>query len=189
MLDEPHLLTPRLHLRIPGPEDARLLAAYVRENREHLAPWDPHHPEAYFTVGYWRDQLASMLNETRAGRLLPFVLLPRDDEAPLRGRCTFSNIVRGPFQACYLGYSLDRTAVGHGYMEEALREAIRYVFEDVGLHRIMANYVPENERSAHLLDKLGFEREGYAHDYLRIEGQWRDHVLSALSNPSWQARD
>jgi ribosomal-protein-alanine N-acetyltransferase len=46
----------------------------------------------------------------------------------------------------------------------------------------MANYMPGNERSARLLERLGFEREGYAKAYLNIAGRWQDHVLTALVN-------
>jgi ribosomal-protein-alanine N-acetyltransferase len=46
----------------------------------------------------------------------------------------------------------------------------------------MANYIPTNERSGLLLKRLGFAVEGYARDYLLINGQWRDHVLTALTN-------
>jgi ribosomal-protein-alanine N-acetyltransferase len=51
------------------------------------------------------------------------------------------------------------------------------------LHRVMANYVPENERSARVLEKLGFEKEGYARSCLKIAGKWRDHILTAKLNP------
>ena len=55
------------------------------------------------------------------------------------------------------------------------------------MHRIMANYMPHNMRSGNLLAKLGFEREGYARQYLQINGEWRDHVLTALTDNSWAA--
>ena len=42
-------------------------------------------------------------------------------------------------------------------------------------------------RSGALLARLGFEKEGYAKDYLLIDGQWRDHVLTALTTPDWSA--
>ncbi len=67
----------------------------------------------------------------------------------------------------------DRTTI------EVLESAIDYVFTEVGLHRIMAAYVPKNERSARLLMRLGFEREGYAKRYLKIAGRWEDHILTA----------
>ena len=67
-------------------------------------------------------------------------------------------------------------------MYEALTAAIDYVFTDLKLHRIMANYIPVNERSARLLRRLGFTVEGYARDYLFIAGEWRDHILTSLTN-------
>ena len=74
-------------------------------------------------------------------------------------------------------------------MCEALTAAIKYVFEELNLHRIMANYMPANERSAKLLRRLGFTVEGYARDYLRLAGNWRDHILTALTNDSWKTVD
>jgi ribosomal-protein-alanine N-acetyltransferase len=69
-------------------------------------------------------------------------------------------------------------------MREALLKANAYVFDSLGLHRIMANYMPSNERSAHVLDRLGFTREGLAKDYLKIDGRWEDHILTSLINPA-----
>jgi ribosomal-protein-alanine N-acetyltransferase len=57
------------------------------------------------------------------------------------------------------------------------------LFGELGFHRIMANYLPHNERSGRLLRRLGFVVEGYARDYLYIHGAWRDHILTALTNP------
>lgn len=98
------------------------------------------------------------------------------------GDCNFTNIVRGPFQACHLGFSLAKRFEGQGLMREALTSAITYIFDEVGLHRIMANFRPENIRSERLLKRLGFEREGMARSYLRINGVWADHVLTSLIN-------
>jgi ribosomal-protein-alanine N-acetyltransferase len=99
------------------------------------------------------------------------------------GTCNFSNIVRGVFQACHLGYAISQSHQGKGLMSEAVELGIRYMFEIVKLHRIMANYMPRNERSARLLEKLGFEREGYAKSYLKIAGVWEDHILTSKINP------
>jgi ribosomal-protein-alanine N-acetyltransferase len=68
-------------------------------------------------------------------------------------------------------------------MAEALRATNEFVFREMRLHRIMANYRPENVRSGKLLERLGFVREGLAKDYLFIDGAWRDHILTALVNP------
>jgi ribosomal-protein-alanine N-acetyltransferase len=72
-------------------------------------------------------------------------------------------------------------------MSEALTALIAYAFNDLRLHRIMANYMPSNERSARVLQRLGFQVEGYARDYLFLAGRWQDHIMTSLTNPSWSA--
>jgi len=90
--------------------------------------------------------------------------------------------VKGAFEACHLGFSLAESAQGRGLMKKTLEITNRYCFEQMGLHRIMANHLPSNVRSERLLESLGFEREGYAREYLKIAGAWEDHVLRALIN-------
>lgn len=67
-------------------------------------------------------------------------------------------------------------------MFEALNLTNVYVFGELGLHRIQAAYLPHNERSGALLDRLGFEKEGFARRYLKINGVWEDHILTSLIN-------
>src|SRR5215218_9941972 len=121
-----------------------------------------------------------------AGRCV--VQQPPREGAPVVGTCNYTNVVRGPFLACHLGYQIARAREGRGLMTEALRATNAFVFESMRLHRIMANYRPENERSGRLLDRLGFVREGLAKDYLFIDGAWRDHILTALTNPAFDHR-
>ncbi len=71
-------------------------------------------------------------------------------------------------------------------MTEAVRVAIQYVFEELNLHRVMANYMPHNQRSGNLLKRLGFVVEGYARDYLFINGGWEDHIQTSLINRNWK---
>jgi ribosomal-protein-alanine N-acetyltransferase len=53
------------------------------------------------------------------------------------------------------------------------------------MHRITASYLPHNQRSGKLLKRLGFVVEGYAYDYIMINGKWEDHILTSLVNPNW----
>ena len=170
-------------MTLPPPEAAPRLLAYARDNREHLAPWSPPRSDDYYAEPYWHNRLQIAREEFSRGESVRLVLFPR--AGPLEevvGECNFTSIARGWFQACYLGYNLDRRAQGKGLMHEALVAAINYVFSDLKLHRIMANYMPANERSARLLRRLGFTVEGYARDYLFIAGEWRDHILTSLTN-------
>ncbi len=192
MIDQPHafpvLTTERLILRTPASGDAKRIVAYLTRNREHLAPWDPVRSPGYYTLDYWGRELDALGGEIRRGAVLPFLILDRKEpEGEILGRCTLSGMIRGAFQAAFLGYSLDAGAEGKGIMSEALGAVIRHAFEEMNLHRIMANHMPVNVRSARLLRRLGFVPEGYARDYLRIGGRWEDHVLTALVNPGWRA--
>ena len=146
----------------------------------------------FFTEGFWREKLRLGVEEFHTDRAVRLVIqlggtdasrLPID--APVIGTCNFTNIVRGPFHACHLGYQVALPQQGKGMMHEALIAAIGYMFGPRRLHRIMANYRPENYRSARLLQRLGFRREGLAENYLFIDGAWRDHVLTALVNPAF----
>lgn len=181
----PVLETERLVLVGSGPEHALAFRDYLARNREHFAPYMPPRPDGYYTLEFWHDRLASERREAEAGGSLRLVFFERERPGgAIVGDCSLTEIVRGPFQACYLGYRMDRQFVGRGLMQEALRATLRYAFDELRLHRVMANYQPTNERSGRLLRRLGFVVEGYARDYLYVDGAWRDHVLTALTNPA-----
>ena len=114
-----------------------------------------------------------------------FFIFDKKNPNQIIGMCNLTQIFRGLFQACYLGYKIDHAYEGKGLMFEALRETIRFAFEDLRLHRIMANYMPINMRSAKLLNRLGFVIEGFAKNYLLINNKWEDHVLTAVSYEKW----
>ncbi|MBD3308908.1 30S ribosomal protein S5 alanine N-acetyltransferase [candidate division KSB3 bacterium] len=178
------LETERLLLRLPVPQDAKLLVRYYSENQHHLTPWEPRRSEAFYTVTFWETLLADVKQELchkRSLRLIVF--LKESPKAGIIGVCNFTNVIHGVFQACHLGYSIDYRYEGRGLMYEALTAAIDFVFSQFRLHRIMANYLPRNERSGKLLRRLGFTPEGYARDYLKIAGKWEDHILTSLIRP------
>lgn len=115
------------------------------------------------------------------GHAIHWLLIGRKSGV-LQGECNVTTIVRGPFQACYLGFSIAQAAQGQGLMHEALSTAIDFIFSTCRLNRIMANYRPENRRSGKLLARLGFEIEGKARAYLKINGLWEDHILTSIIN-------
>jgi ribosomal-protein-alanine N-acetyltransferase len=178
----PSILTERTRLVVPTPADAALLLAYRLRNRQHLAPWEPARADDYFTEESAREHLQQTLRDSLAGTALHLAALA-PDTGEMVAACAFTNIVRGPFQACHLGYSVDHAYQGTGLMAEVLQAAIGHAFGPLGLHRIMANHMPRNTRSAALLGRLGFEREGYARAYLYIDGQWEDMILNSLVRP------
>jgi [ribosomal protein S5]-alanine N-acetyltransferase len=175
-----------LVLRIPGKNDVPEVLDYYVRNEKRFAPTDPPKPEGFLTERYWLefvDKARAEFVEDRSVRLFAF---DAADDRRVIGTASFTQIARGPFQACYLGYGIDGACEGKGLMREALELGIQYMFEERGLHRIMANHLVDNERSAALLKRLGFEREGVARAYLFINGAWRDHALTARVNSGWR---
>ncbi|HKU68201.1 MAG TPA: GNAT family N-acetyltransferase [Candidatus Baltobacteraceae bacterium] len=183
--DVPVLVTERLMLTIPGAQAAPARVAFNRANQRHLEPWNPAMSARDFDVEFWRVRLDGQVRQFKDGTRYAFSIFERagGPAGPLVGYVDFSEVVRGVFLACYMGYALAETAQGRGYMTEAARAAVDYMFERVRLHRIMANYMPNNARSAAVLERLGFTVEGRAKAYLYLAGAWQDHVLTSLTNP------
>jgi ribosomal-protein-alanine N-acetyltransferase len=183
----PEFETARLALRLARPGMQAAMASFLEKNfAGHLDRWSPPPAPEFFTEAFWAERLAIAVQEFQADRAVRFVLQPRGPESgPILGTCNYTNIVRGAFHACHLGYQVARAQQGRGLMSEALRAANAFMFDAMRMHRIMANYRPENDRSRRLLERLGFVREGLARDYLFIDGAWRDHVLTSLTNPAY----
>jgi ribosomal-protein-alanine N-acetyltransferase len=178
------LQTPRLTLRTSDPGLAAAVADFYRRNRAAHARWNPPLAETMFSVDGQRARLA----EAAAGNDLGWWLFANDRPEFALGHVNFSQIARRAFQNAMLGYAIDQAHEGQGLMREALAAALADLFGPrMHLHRVQANVRPENTRSLALLARLGFEREGLAREYLFIDGAWRDHVMTALRNPSWSA--
>jgi ribosomal-protein-alanine N-acetyltransferase len=72
-------------------------------------------------------------------------------------------------------------------MTAAVRALVAFSFSTLKLHRVEAACIPENTASVRLLEKTGFVREGYAREYLCINGSWHDHLLYAQVKPDDRA--
>jgi ribosomal-protein-alanine N-acetyltransferase len=184
----PALHTARLVLRSSDPALAAAAAGYYLRNRAAHARWNPPQAATVFTADGQHERLAASAAAIVAGTLLGWWLFA--PEAPQRalGQIHLSQIAHGPFCSAMLGYSIDAGHEGRGLMREALEAVLADAFgARVGLHRVQANVRPENARSLVLLERLGFEREGLAREYLYIDGAWRDHVMTARRAPGWPA--
>lgn len=180
MYESPLVLeTERMLLAMPSPDWAPALAEYRERNREYLRNAGPVYAADSETVA---NQMRRAQNRFAEGRAVSLVLFHRDFPDRVLGTLTFDRIVRGPMRCAGMGYGLDAEHEGQGYMSEAARRGIQFMFQDWGMHRLEADYQPGNERSGRLLRRLGFQIEGYARDYLYINGAWRDHIKMALAS-------
>ena len=180
--------TQRLSIRLPETSDVPRIIAYYRENLEFLRPFSPPFEPEMFDEATWHEQVSQRRRELTFGESLRAFIYAREDAHQILGNINLTQVFRGAFQSCVLGYNLAEAAQGHGYMTEAVLGVVGYAFGELGLHRVAANYMPRNERSAAVLKRCGFRVEGLAPAYLLINGRWEDHVLTAITNEDWQAQ-
>ncbi|WP_293232078.1 GNAT family N-acetyltransferase [Paludibacterium sp.] len=183
MQSQPTLETPRLRVVPVSPAHAQAMLDYQLRNRAHLAPWDPTPGPQFFTLPFWIGRGKQRALDWQEGRGAAFLLTDKQVPQLVIGTATLSQIQRGVGQYAMLGYGLDKAYQGQGVMYEALRAVVAFAFDGLRLHRLQANYQPDNQRSAALLARLGFVIEGRADQYLFLNGAWRDHVMTSLTNP------
>ena len=169
----------RVFLRAPEPEDCDTLVGLYLRSRAHFA--------GYASSKYSRGQFEILLLDAAKDSNEYFLICRADDNAII-GTLNFSQIFRKAFQNAYLGYQLFAGYTGRGYMTEAVAMGLRFVFIDLGLHRIEANVQPSNKPSIGVLKRNGFTKEGFSRRYLKINGRWCDHERWAILKEDWDAR-
>ncbi|TDO99677.1 GNAT family N-acetyltransferase [Marinomonas balearica] len=174
----PHIETSRGILKVLSLENVHLLYDFVNREREHLARWEPTRNEEYYTLKTCELRIKEMRRDFLEDKGVVLCLLDKT-ESEMIAYTNFSAISRGVFQSCCLGYSLSKSYEGQGYMTEALRAGIEFM-KSISIDRIQASHMPVNKRSAAVLNRLGFEKEGVAKNYLKINGEWEDHIVTAL---------
>ena len=168
-----------IYLRYPRVADFPIWAKLRAESQEFLTPWEPVWADDELTRGAFRRRIKRYQKETRQDSAYVFFVLRESDNA-LVGGCTISNVRRGVTQCCTLGYWIGAKFARQGYMTNALRTLLPFVFRTLGLHRIEAACLTDNDASKNLLTRVGFLQEGLARRYLLINGAWADHLLFAL---------
>ncbi len=169
-----------------APEHVEGLLALNLDDRAFFAPWDPVHPEAFFTLGGQIEEVRLAQLQAASGTRHAHVVLDDADPAlPVIGMVALGNVVRGAWQNATLGYKIASVANGRGHATTAVRLAVTRAFRDLGLHRVQAAVRPENAASLRVVAKAGLRVEGFAPRYLRIAGAWRDHVLFAVTAEEW----
>ncbi len=167
-----------LLLRTPQMTDYEEWSALREASRDFLTPWEPTWPDDDLTRSAFRRRIKRYTEDLRSDQGYAFLIMRYSDGA-LVGGLTLANIRRGVAQACSLGYWMALPFVRQGYMTAAVRAVIPFAFATLRLHRLEAACIPTNAGSIRLLEKNGFLREGYAREYLCINGVWQDHLLFA----------
>lgn len=169
----------RVYLRPGREEDWRAWAELRAASRDHLIPFEPQWAEDSLTERAFYLRLERQRRDWRMGISRSLLIFLEEDDSIIGG-INLNNICRGAAQYCSLGYWLGQPYQGHGYMQESARTLIAYAFGPMELHRINAATLPHNGRSMKMLRRLGFTEEGFAKNYIQINGAYQDHILFGL---------
>ena len=173
--------TPRLRLRILSPDDRAEFIRVHEISRKFFRPWTPEIPAGQTTEDQFNVQLNRASAGIGSGTEYRFVGLLDDDR--IAGFFSLSQVFRGAFENAFAGWSVSADVAGRGLATEAVGALLDIAFRDgpfgLNLHRVGASVIPTNLASIRVAEKNGFRREGLGVKYLKIAGQWQDHILLA----------
>jgi [ribosomal protein S5]-alanine N-acetyltransferase len=163
-------------LRFPRVDDFEAWRDLRLASRRFLQPWEPVWQDDEMLLTSFRRRISHYSRLAADDLAYPFFIHAPDGNT-LLGGITLSNVRRGVAQMATLGYWTGEAHANTGVMTDALSAIMRFAREDLNLHRLEAACLPANTPSIRLLSRARFEREGFARDYLKINGRWEDHVL------------
>jgi len=173
-------------LRPPERGDYEEWAELRGQSRRFLTPWEPSWSPDSLSRSAFRRRLQRYAIDWRTDQGYSFFLYRLTDGA-LVGGIGLSNVRRGVAETGSLGYWVGERHARRGYMSAGLHLILGFSFDRLKLHRVEAACLPHNAPSRGLLLKSGFREEGYAREYLCIDGRWQDHVLFAMLRDEWAA--
>ena len=158
-------------------------------NEDWLVPWEPQRPastpDPTRNRAAFESRCSARERERSADHAYPFGVFI---DQRLAGEININNVVRGALQCGTIGYWIDQTRAGHGYIAEAVVVLARFAFEELHLHRLEICIVPRNTNSRRVMEKLAIRDEGVALRFLEINGTWEDHVRYAITLEEWDLR-
>jgi len=181
------LAGPRVMLRAPERNDWQQWAELRAASKNFLVPWEPTWSDDALSRAAFRRRLARYALEWHSDQGYTFLLF-RAEEEVLLGGISLTNVRRGVAETSSIGYWIGEKFARQGYMTEGLGLALKFAFERLRLHRLEAACLPHNAPSRGVLMKAGFREEGYAREYLCIDGKWQDHVLFGLLASEWRKK-
>lgn len=173
--------TERLILRRFHEDDWKDLYAYL--SKRSVVKYEPYD---VFTEEACRQEA---LNRTKQEAFWAVCL---KDTKKLIGNIYFQKQEPEEFMTWEIGYVFNPAYYGEGYATESSREILRYGFEKLLAHRIVAMCNPRNKASWKLLERLGMRREGRMRSniFFKQDAQgkplWNDTYLYALLADEWK---
>lgn len=165
---------------LEGVDAEKSLQLEVR-NRMFFEEYSIDREESYYTLEGQLERIKTNQENMSQDQSYSFGIFLNESKE-LIGNIGLYKVGRGPVQSCIVGYVLDKTHNGKGYMTETIRLIVDYAFTVLKLHRLEAGVKPDNLGSIRALEKSGFLQEGIARKNIKINGKWEDHQILAIIN-------
>jgi len=158
-------------------------------NTEWLTKWEPLPPAPSLDSTRNRDAFASRClardRDQQSGSGFAFgIFIDRS----FAGEINLNNVLRGALQGATIGYWIDESRAGRGYVAESVVVLAQFAFDELLLHRLEICIIPRNRNSRRVMEKLGIREEGVAERFLEINGTWEDHVRYGFTVEEWRDR-
>lgn len=164
----------KVHIKIFTPNDAIKVLNYYKKNKEYLREFEELKDEGFYTLERQmiliRQQYIQFLNGSSAS----FGIFINEK---MVGIIHLYNLIGGIFKDGTIGYSIDESEQGKGYMKEAVKLVCDYAFNILKLHRLQATTLVDNIKSKAVLKACGFKEIGISEKYLFINGRWQDQCV------------
>ncbi len=175
--------TNRLSIRTLFESDAQAVLDFYKQGSNIFIPIEPPKPQGFYTHQYQRILLTAEHNAFLDGTSFRYFVFLTNHPDTIIGTVSFSNIIKGAYHSCILGYKFLPEYKGNGYATESVSRMITALFEENHMHRIEAFTLPHNLPSVSLLLRLGFRFESIAHSIIKLESGYTDHNRYILINP------
>ncbi len=175
-----------IFLRFAQKDDYKEWSSLRLKNMDYLTPFEPTWNKSDLSESAFMKRLSHYKNQAKTrAEFQFFIFLQNKEIKTLVGAISLSNIRYNAARHVTLGYWLSEEENNKGIMSKSVKLILPFIFDSLQLVRVHAACLPHNIASRKLLEKNGFEEEGYSKDYLQINGIWQDHVLYALTKEKY----
>lgn len=175
--------TMRLKLAVLNDSYTDCVLRFYSSGRGVFDPIEPVKAANFYTPEFQRSNLKSEFGAFLNGVYMRYFWFTKEKPAQIIGTASFSNIIRGAYRSCHLGYKMLPEFQKHGYALEAVSRLVTAVFEEEHMHRIEAYTLPGNLNSISLLTRLGFELECTSRSVIMLKDGFTDHKRYVMINP------
>ena len=171
--------TDRLILKVLTSSDADMVLDFYNRNSSVFEKYEPLLGDDFYTLNHQKNILDYEYKNILKLNIVRFWIFEKDNPSKIIGTVSYRNIVRPIYSSCTVGYKIDSDYVNKGYCTEALKSSMDIIVNELGIHRIEALVQPDNYPSIHVLEKLGFEKEGLLRDKIMLQDVRKDHFMYA----------